>query len=336
MLLRRRCTSENPSLINTSSTKRGQRTCWHLLLLDVRPPMSYEFEHLHDAEQLWAGRGAHPGDDNDRLKALVQAACERISLVNENLDLVIYDHCSESLEKPQSMAVKLACALCVELPRRDAPAHRVWLLKGGFARMARAYPQHVVRLKDGSTGTNLCAQMRARAGPLFERLLHRFLHERTQPATLILPYLYVGSERDAADWCFLQEARITHVLIVGSELKPHFPGAFCYEHIPVLDSVDEHLDCVYSSIFAFIDQSRRNPDSVILAHCYAGTSRSVSAVLAYLVYSGWTLAAAWELVRERRSVSRPNAGFWRQLMSYEWQRHGVQTLLQPPSPSPLQ
>jgi rhodanese-related sulfurtransferase len=321
--------SEATSPARSTSTESRLLTTGGILMLDVRPPMSYEFEHIRHAEHLWIGPRAGTSDA-DCLRELVKAACQRLCGASRNLDLVIYDHCSESLERPQSIAVKLACALCCELPQHDKVGHRIWLLRGGFARMAQACPQEVERIHDGDDSDNLCTEMRLRAGPLFERLLHRLIRERSQPATLILPYLYVGSERDASNWSFLREARITHVLMVGHELKPHFPGAFAYKHIPVQDSVEEQLDRLYASIFAFIDESRRDSNSVILAHCYAGVSRSVTAVLAYLVHSGWTLAAAWELMRERRSVSRPNAGFWRQLISYECQRHGVQTLTQPP------
>jgi rhodanese-related sulfurtransferase len=316
--------------VGHGGTHEQQRTAKQLLVLDVRPRMSFVFEHIRHAEHLWVEPDRYSSDEKREL-AFVRHVCKRVRQESGPLDLVVlYDHCTESMDKPLSIAAKLVCVLNAEFALRNLQVRRVCLLRGGFTAMSRAHHQHIIRVCDDDIGMNLCAAMRTRVGPLFERLLHQFLHERAQPASRILPYLYVGSERDASDWSFLQFAGITHILVVGSELRPHFPGALTYKQLPALDSSDEALDSLYPAIFAFIDESRRDPDSTILVHCYAGISRSVSAVLAYLVYSGWTLSAAWELMRERRSISRPNLGFWRQLMAFEKQRHGVQTLLEPP------
>jgi protein tyrosine phosphatase len=56
----------------------------------------------------------------------------------------------------------------------------------------------------------------------------------------------------------------------------------------------------------------------VIVHCVMGVSRSCSLVLAYLMkYKGMSLKQAFDLVSSKRSVVRPNAGFWRQLIEYE-------------------
>lgn len=49
-----------------------------------------------------------------------------------------------------------------------------------------------------------------------------------------------------------------------------------------------------------------------------GVSRSASTVIAYAMkeYS-WTLDKAYDFVKQKRSVTRPNPGFMRQLAEYE-------------------
>jgi len=53
-------------------------------------------------------------------------------------------------------------------------------------------------------------------------------------------------------------------------------------------------------------------------HCRAGRSRSVTAVMAYLIHSHhWPLARAYQFVLERRRGISPNIGFVSELMAFE-------------------
>lgn len=49
-----------------------------------------------------------------------------------------------------------------------------------------------------------------------------------------------------------------------------------------------------------------------------GVSRSASTVIAYAMKEfGWPLEKAYNYVKQKRSIARPNAGFMRQLSEYE-------------------
>lgn len=49
-----------------------------------------------------------------------------------------------------------------------------------------------------------------------------------------------------------------------------------------------------------------------------GVSRSASTVIAYAMKEfGWPLEKAYNYVKQKRSITRPNAGFMRQLSEYE-------------------
>jgi hypothetical protein len=53
-------------------------------------------------------------------------------------------------------------------------------------------------------------------------------------------------------------------------------------------------------------------------HCKAGKSRSVTAVMAYLIHANhWTLSQAYSFVHERRKGISPNIGFVSELMTFE-------------------
>ncbi|KAG5847701.1 hypothetical protein ANANG_G00128980 [Anguilla anguilla] len=69
-----------------------------------------------------------------------------------------------------------------------------------------------------------------------------------------------------------------------------------------------------------------------LVYCAAGMSRSPALVMAYLMrYKGTTLREAHRWVQDSRPYVRPNAGFWRQLLDYEKQLYGKNTVKVAPS-----
>lgn len=73
------------------------------------------------------------------------------------------------------------------------------------------------------------------------------------------------------------------------------------------------------------DQIKRNRESGgrTLVHCMAGISRSSSICIAYLMkHEGMKLKDAYNHVKARRPIIRPNPGFFRQLINYEKQLFG--------------
>jgi hypothetical protein len=62
-------------------------------------------------------------------------------------------------------------------------------------------------------------------------------------------------------------------------------------------------------------------------HCKAGKSRSVTAVMAYLIHSNrWTLSHAYQFVLDRRKGISPNIGFVSELMGFEQQELGSKSM----------
>lgn len=66
-----------------------------------------------------------------------------------------------------------------------------------------------------------------------------------------------------------------------------------------------------------IPQTRKH-GSKCLVHCKMGVSRSASTVIAYAMKEyGWNLDRAYDYVKERRTVTKPNPSFMRQLEEYQ-------------------
>ncbi|XP_037366904.1 protein phosphatase Slingshot homolog 1 isoform X1 [Talpa occidentalis] len=135
--------------------------------------------------------------------------------------------------------------------------------------------------------------------------------------SLIFDHLYLGSEWNASNLEELQGSGVDYILNVTREIDNFFPGLFAYHNIRVYDEETTDLLAHWNEAYHFINKAKRNR-SKCLVHCKMGVSRSASTVIAYAMKEfGWPLEKAYNYVKQRRSITRPNAGFMRQLSEYE-------------------
>uniref|UniRef100_A0A8C5LNS1 protein-serine/threonine phosphatase n=1 Tax=Leptobrachium leishanense TaxID=445787 RepID=A0A8C5LNS1_9ANUR len=136
-------------------------------------------------------------------------------------------------------------------------------------------------------------------------------------ASLIFDYLYLGSEWNASNLEELQGSGVGYILNVTREIDNFFPGLFSYHNIRVYDEETTDLLSHWNEAYHFINKAKKN-HSKCLVHCKMGVSRSASTVIAYAMKEyGWSMEKAYNYVKQKRSVARPNAGFMRQLLEYE-------------------
>ncbi|XP_069117824.1 dual specificity protein phosphatase 10-like [Argopecten irradians] len=137
-------------------------------------------------------------------------------------------------------------------------------------------------------------------------------------ATQILPFLYLGNERDAANYKKLTDLDITYVLNTTSTVPKHFEDqGITYKRIPASDSGAQNLQQYFQEAIQFIEEARQKKARV-LVHCHAGVSRSATITIAYLLTrSSLSLMDAYRFVKGRRSIISPNFNFMGQLMEYE-------------------
>ncbi|XP_045441598.1 protein phosphatase Slingshot homolog 1 isoform X2 [Pipistrellus kuhlii] len=135
--------------------------------------------------------------------------------------------------------------------------------------------------------------------------------------SLIFDHLYLGSEWNASNLEELQGSGVDYILNVTREIDNFFPGLFAYHNIRVYDEETTDLLAHWNEAYHFINKAKRN-HSKCLVHCKMGVSRSASTVIAYAMKEfGWSLEKAYNYVKQKRSITRPNAGFMRQLSEYE-------------------
>ncbi|XP_016317602.1 protein phosphatase Slingshot homolog 2-like isoform X2 [Sinocyclocheilus anshuiensis] len=135
--------------------------------------------------------------------------------------------------------------------------------------------------------------------------------------TEIFDHVYLGSEWNASNLEELQNSGVRYILNVTREIDNFFPGLFEYHNIRVYDEEATNLLEYWNDTYKFISKAKK-AGVKCLVHCKMGVSRSASTVIAYAMKEyGWDLERAFYHVKERRSVTKPNPSFMKQLEEYQ-------------------
>ncbi|XP_062391793.1 uncharacterized protein si:dkey-175m17.7 [Sardina pilchardus] len=135
----------------------------------------------------------------------------------------------------------------------------------------------------------------------------------------ILPFLFLGNERDAQDLELLLRLGVTCVVNVTTHLPLYHldTGLVRYKRLPATDNSKQNLRQYFEEVFEFIEEAHQGGRGV-LVHCQAGVSRSATMVIAYLMkHTLMTMTDAYKYVRGRRPVVSPNLNFMGQLLEFE-------------------
>ena len=139
----------------------------------------------------------------------------------------------------------------------------------------------------------------------------------SQPSQ-IFPTLWIGNMHHANNKDVLKQLGITHILNCSRTLENAHPDTFVYMKLPLDDRSGQPLfpHLTHASHFMHNVLSTHvgpKPNS-LLVHCHAGVSRSVSAVIYYLMqWYHFSYDEALEIVRQSRPIANPNPGFEHQL-----------------------
>ena len=145
----------------------------------------------------------------------------------------------------------------------------------------------------------------------------------TKPLLLLFGFIAIGCIDIASDISKLVHEGITNVLNcyqkledVDEEVKKKYKPVISLLCLPFLDSNGANLIAQLPAAFDFIEQTKKN-NGKILVHCYAGISRSVSIVMAYLIWVNYkeykTIDDVFVHVKSIRVEADPNFSFSGQL-----------------------
>ncbi|TFK24878.1 hypothetical protein FA15DRAFT_669078 [Coprinopsis marcescibilis] len=160
-------------------------------------------------------------------------------------------------------------------------------------------------------------------------------------STILPNFLFLGPELTTPDHVKeIKALGVKRILNIAAEcdddqglgLRDDFEK---YLKIPMRDTVEEdNITRGVREVCDFLDDARLH-SAPTYVHCKAGKSRSVTAVMAYLIHANrWTLSRAYSFVLERRKGISPNIGFVSELMNFEEQELGNKSVgVQPTAPN---
>lgn len=138
--------------------------------------------------------------------------------------------------------------------------------------------------------------------------------------------LYLSNGVAANNKLMLSSNQITTVINVSVEVVNTLYEDIQYVQVPVADTPTSRLCDFFDPIADHIHSVAMKQGRTLL-HCAAGVSRSVALCLAYLMkYHAMSLLDAHTWTKSCRPIIRPNSGFWEQLIHYEFQLFGKNTV----------
>jgi dual specificity phosphatase 12 len=146
------------------------------------------------------------------------------------------------------------------------------------------------------------------------------LYNLTYQPTHIIDTIYLGNAYNASNYSSLVENNIGLIVNITCEIPNYYSYIpdFTYHNIYIKDANDNHIKSHIENVLNVIKTYRETrPDKNILIHCYMGSSRSASFVVAYLVKNHfYDVDDAISFIKDKRSLVNINTTFIRDLR--EW------------------
>ena len=145
------------------------------------------------------------------------------------------------------------------------------------------------------------------------------LYDLTYKATPIIDNILLGNAYNARNYYELEQDNIGLIINCSRNIPDYFSDNFEYHRVSVKDKNGEnilpYLNKAVDQIKKYIDD---NPDKKVLVHCFMGSSRSATIVLAYLMkYKKYRRRDALNFLKQKRDIVNINIDFFKQLKDYE-------------------
>tara|TARA_B100000401_G_C52323388_1_gene492932 strand:+ start:17 stop:529 length:513 start_codon:yes stop_codon:yes gene_type:complete len=135
-------------------------------------------------------------------------------------------------------------------------------------------------------------------------------------ASLIIDNIYIGNVYDAYDIESLKNQKVMNVLSAVTGFENIYDNQINHLCLQLIDNQEQNIIRYFEISNMFINKIIEKKQSLLI-HCIAGRSRSVTLLIAYLIYKyKYTVDDAISLIKKKRPIIEPNQNFIRQLNIY--------------------
>ena len=145
------------------------------------------------------------------------------------------------------------------------------------------------------------------------------LYDLSHKATKFFNRIYLGNAYNARNFYELQKQNIGLIINCSNDIPHYFQDLFEYRRVGVQDKLREnifpYLNIIADEIHNYL---RKNPKKNVLIHCFMGSSRSATILMAYIIkYKHYSRRDTLNFLREKRELVNINIDFFNQLGDFE-------------------
>lgn len=206
-------------------------------------------------------------------------------------------------------------------------------------------------IKKYISGTQVVHTERLYTIPARKRITNHIINLFLEP-THIIDNIYLGNAYNASNYATISKYNIAYIVNVSKEIKNYYEqenksedfyddinnieiknvpfdlststsisifsnySDIKYLRVPIYDDCTYHISSYIKEAMDFIDNAQSNGGNILI-HCYMGSSRSASIVLAYLIYKyNYSLSDALLFLKDKRNIVNINVNFIDDIKTY--------------------
>ena len=145
------------------------------------------------------------------------------------------------------------------------------------------------------------------------------MYDLTYKPDKILDNIYIGNAYNARNFYELEKKNIGLIVNCSKDIPNYFSEELEYIRVDVEDKLNQSIyDFLDSTITTMNKYLEENPDKNIFVHCFMGSSRSATVIIAYLIkYRKYNRRDALLFLKQKRHLVNINTDFFKQLKQFE-------------------
>ena len=145
------------------------------------------------------------------------------------------------------------------------------------------------------------------------------MYDLTHKPDFILEKMVLGNAYNARNFYELEKHNIGLVVNCSKDIPNYFEDSLQYIRVSVEDKLDQDIYTFLDKTINIMDEYlTNNPEKNIFVHCFMGSSRSATVIIAYLIkFRKYTRRDALLFLKQKRHLVNINVDFFKQLKKFE-------------------